>query len=105
MIRRPPRSTLFPYTTLFRGHDAVRAPVRLPRDHGQLGHRRLAEGIEELRAVLDDAAELLRGPREEPRHVLERHERDVEAVAEPHEARRLQRRVDVEAPGERKSVV
>src|SRR2546427_3315143 len=26
MIRRPPRSTLFPYTTLFRS--AVRAPVR-----------------------------------------------------------------------------
>src|SRR2546430_16946091 len=27
MIRRPPRSTLFPYTTLFRSHD--RADVRL----------------------------------------------------------------------------
>src|SRR2546427_8310824 len=26
MIRRPPRSTLFPYTTLFRSH-ATRAPV------------------------------------------------------------------------------
>src|SRR2546427_3284185 len=24
MIRRPPRSTLFPYTTLFRSHEAVR---------------------------------------------------------------------------------
>src|SRR2546429_3210892 len=24
MIRRPPRSTLFPYTTLFRSHDVVR---------------------------------------------------------------------------------
>src|SRR3712207_9094507 len=24
MLRRPPRSTLFPYTTLFRSHDAVR---------------------------------------------------------------------------------
>src|SRR2546430_12399671 len=31
MIRRPPRSTLFPYTTLFRsrpGHDVCRAPGR-----------------------------------------------------------------------------
>src|SRR5438477_9639120 len=29
MIRRPPRSTLFPYTTLFRsGRDAVRARLR-----------------------------------------------------------------------------
>src|SRR5258708_29721624 len=25
MIRRPPRSTLFPYTTLFRSHGAVRS--------------------------------------------------------------------------------
>src|SRR5256885_7422086 len=30
MIRRPPRSTLFPYTTLFRSHDA-RRPSRRPR--------------------------------------------------------------------------
>src|SRR5687768_17764502 len=26
MIRRPPRSTLFPYTTLFRSHDSAGAP-------------------------------------------------------------------------------
>src|SRR5258708_10872065 len=26
MIRRPPRSTLFPYTTLFRSHEFVYAP-------------------------------------------------------------------------------
>src|SRR2546430_15954969 len=36
MIRRPPRSTLFPYTTLFRSEEAVRLlrldPVRLPLD-------------------------------------------------------------------------
>src|SRR3712207_7463463 len=33
MIRRPPRSTLFPYTTLFRsptGPDSVGFPARLP---------------------------------------------------------------------------
>src|SRR3712207_8074048 len=30
MIRRPPRSTLFPYTTLFRSHDAHRAQQRHP---------------------------------------------------------------------------
>src|SRR3712207_9283376 len=28
MIRRPPRSTLFPYTTLFRSHEAAWAPTR-----------------------------------------------------------------------------
>src|SRR6266498_4867942 len=31
MIRRPPRSTLFPYTTLFRSHaDRVASPPRQP---------------------------------------------------------------------------
>src|SRR2546430_5748565 len=31
MIRRPPRSTLFPYTTLFRSpYDAILLDVRLP---------------------------------------------------------------------------
>jgi len=29
MIRRPPRSTLFPYTTLFRSADLVRLDTRL----------------------------------------------------------------------------
>src|SRR3712207_8862685 len=49
MIRRPPRSTLFPYTTLFRSrHDAAvigrpqaagRAVARLVADHGGAAHR------------------------------------------------------------------
>src|SRR3712207_9419544 len=33
MIRRPPRSTLFPYTTLFRSRDELRLARR---DHGDL---------------------------------------------------------------------
>src|SRR5256885_10642622 len=32
MIRRPPRSTLFPYTTLFRSRDGGRPGDRLPLD-------------------------------------------------------------------------
>src|SRR3712207_8036068 len=35
MIRRPPRSTLFPYTTLFRSDDA---PEQLPRAGGRVQH-------------------------------------------------------------------
>src|SRR2546425_2971022 len=31
MIRRPPRSTLFPYTTLFRSRDALRRQIALLR--------------------------------------------------------------------------
>src|SRR2546422_9049433 len=47
MIRRPPRSTLFPYTTLFRSHlevtlEAMRLVVRVGQ-HGQV--RRLIERI------------------------------------------------------------
>src|SRR2546423_6847600 len=34
MIRRPPRSTLFPYTTLFRSRTAGRHPHRLPLRSG-----------------------------------------------------------------------
>src|SRR2546427_7000196 len=35
MIRRPPRSTLFPYTTLFRslGADVIITPTAVPPDH------------------------------------------------------------------------
>src|SRR2546428_7858628 len=44
MIRRPPRSTLFPYTTLFRSEEAV---LRLPRGEGREsrgGLARIASG-------------------------------------------------------------
>src|SRR5690349_22981266 len=45
MIRRPPRSTLFPYTTLFRSRrrwhrHAGRAPARLPADPPHVAARR-----------------------------------------------------------------
>src|SRR3712207_7305314 len=33
MIRRPPRSTLFPYTTLFRSRKLRRLPWRIPKPH------------------------------------------------------------------------
>src|SRR5687768_17662124 len=40
MIRRPPRSTLFPYTTLFRSQ----AAALLDRDEGVVGQDRHPEG-------------------------------------------------------------
>src|SRR3712207_7015408 len=57
MIRRPPRSTLFPYTTLFRSHCVVERDVRGvdPPVH-LIG-----------RASTDDGAGDT-GPREGPRH-------------------------------------
>src|SRR3712207_8201389 len=39
MIRRPPRSTLFPYTTLFRSAGAVRRSVRVAGQAHQPGDR------------------------------------------------------------------
>src|SRR2546426_7605381 len=49
MIRRPPRSTLFPYTTLFRSHvgahqGAVRVIVLEERDQGSRYANRLLGG-------------------------------------------------------------
>src|SRR2546426_6784414 len=40
MIRRPPRSTLFPYTTLFRSHDALARlhTVLAANSRGQRAH-------------------------------------------------------------------
>src|SRR5689334_23504381 len=40
MIRRPPRSTLFPYTTLFRSGPGDREPGRHPRHRRTLGRLR-----------------------------------------------------------------
>src|SRR2546429_5370743 len=55
MIRRPPRSTLFPYTTLFRSDvdfHGIGAEVGLPAGHGRddaaLGHGRAGRTDEQL---------------------------------------------------------
>src|SRR5436190_17617812 len=48
MIRRPPRSTLFPYTTLFRSR-RVRPPDRRPIHHRGPRHRATAAAREEGR--------------------------------------------------------
>src|SRR3989441_11183069 len=39
MIRRPPRSTLFPYTTLFRSETEVREAVARDREAGRRGRQ------------------------------------------------------------------
>src|SRR3712207_7547384 len=47
MIRRPPRSTLFPYTTLFRSdgeRELTRSVLAPVADHGQLDRDLLHEG-------------------------------------------------------------
>src|SRR2546422_2436156 len=56
MIRRPPRSTLFPYTTLFRS-EALAAPAQRERDTGRRTSR-LAAGAGLAATLLAAAAGL-----------------------------------------------
>src|SRR3712207_8385625 len=49
MIRRPPRSTLFPYTTLFRSQSVVSGQILVAaEDHGPESAQRLARAAEIL---------------------------------------------------------
>src|SRR5260370_38140549 len=67
MIRRPPRSTLFPYTTLFRSRGrGRRARRRRSRDRLDL----LAQPVETLQRLLH--VDLTRGPVEARTELLER---------------------------------
>src|SRR5256885_9002937 len=54
MIRRPPRSTLFPYTTLFRSFFTVRETLRF--QSGYFGVRDNGAWIEEVMRHLDLAS-------------------------------------------------
>src|SRR5207247_4957592 len=61
MIRRPPRSTLFPYTTLFRSYPEAAAAPRAPAQGGPSGHRgaRSEEHTSELQSRVDLVCRLL----------------------------------------------
>src|SRR5260370_2285971 len=61
MIRRPPRSTLFPYTTLFRSHPPT-APT--PRSDGSLVYA-TAQGQDVLFGGVDSSGRGHPGPRSE----------------------------------------
>src|SRR6478735_10967146 len=56
MIRRPPRSTLFPYTTLFR---SGRAGYRPPRSRRCSGRRRRSRRSEEHTSELQSPCNLV----------------------------------------------
>src|SRR3712207_9103134 len=60
MIRRPPRSTLFPYTTLFRSPGGGRSFPRTSHLHGELLLAVRAGHLERARSrVVDPSVELL----------------------------------------------
>src|SRR4051812_49510940 len=65
MIRRPPRSTLFPYTTLFRSDDVVAlGEAQRGEDVRDLGGGDLAEAVVELEREVDDVGTVADGPAE-----------------------------------------
>ena len=66
-------------------HRYVSSTVRLPENDGDLRDRRLAEGIEEFRAMTNDARVFLVHPRKIPREVHERYQRDIECITETYE--------------------
>src|SRR3712207_7091625 len=58
MIRRPPRSTLFPYTTLFRSAEVLQQREQREEDR----HRRQHHGDHPGRGEVDPVDEQPRGP-------------------------------------------
>src|SRR2546428_9708267 len=71
MIRRPPRSTLFPYTTLFRSHYTIKelfqeiarlltaSPIRSEREKSDVAPLRSEEHTSELQSRSDLVCRLL----------------------------------------------
>src|SRR6202165_934793 len=59
MIRRPPRSTLFPYTTLFRSRTRCRAPGRRRRSRSWRRRRRECTRSEEHTSELQSPNNLV----------------------------------------------
>src|SRR3712207_7625996 len=58
MIRRPPRSTLFPYTTLFRSRRSREGDARLPAANRRSARRRLRRGRGRRRRSEEHTSEL-----------------------------------------------
>src|SRR5437899_6156852 len=75
MIRRPPRSTLFPYTTLFRSlgarASAVRGPPRAPSGRSSWAGTRSEEHTSELQSLRHLVCRLLLEKKKQGRGGLE----------------------------------
>src|SRR5438093_1505561 len=68
-------------------------------------HRERRDQLPARETRHDDAAVLLIGAGQESGHIFENQERDVEGIAEPHEARALSRCIDVENAGQKRRLV
>src|SRR3712207_7081836 len=78
MIRRPPRSTLFPYTTLFRSRGAETCPRPLRHRPGDLGADGPV-GVERLRRDIEQRPLRLVGIRHDAAERSEEHTSELQS--------------------------
>src|SRR5690348_17820643 len=69
MIRPPPRSTLFPYTTLFRSH-LLSANTALPADTGPETFRTIADNQREVKLEVWERSEEHTSELQSPVHLV-----------------------------------
>src|ERR1043166_3069524 len=81
---------------VFRGHNTIGSAISFSGYHRDLRHGSFGKGVEEFCSVPDNSAVFLIDAGQKPRNILERDQRDIEAVAKTDETRRLYRSVDVE---------
>src|SRR2546426_3130178 len=76
MIRRPPRSTLFPYTTLFRSRQRLQLRARGSISENRRDERQVAQGSHRLE---QDVGALLRGHSPHPPDRSEEHTSELQS--------------------------
>src|SRR2546425_8941944 len=86
MIRRPPRSTLFPYTTLFRSIYPVRDAAALEHPAGRIPRRLDVPAVDETHATLAGQTRGPPRPKEQAGQRLGAAGRDGEAGDHPPQA-------------------
>src|SRR5207302_9269150 len=79
--------------------------IGFARNHRNFRHGRLGVSKEKFRAVLDDAAVLLRNAGQKAGYVFESRDRNIEAIAETQEARAFDRAVDAQPAGEKRRLI
>src|SRR3712207_8576711 len=79
MIRRPPRSTLFPYTTLFRSRQQLRGRLRRGGEVAEGGVDVLRALVEHLRRVAQELRERQPGRRVEGPQRSEEHTSELQS--------------------------
>ena len=82
-------------TQMFGSHHVIGTAIGFAGDHRDFRHRAFGIGIEQLGAVLDDAAVFLAGTGHETRHVHKGDHRHIEGITKTHKACGLDRALDV----------